>query len=110
MIKIISFEDFKKIYNAIPGEPEFELYFKNTNNTYMIIKYKEAVTFQRCGTMEEKSDEIKYATLDELYNAKLIDGIMLKRDWNLITEIVIDETFNVLLDMENIKEIYDIEI
>lgn len=83
---MISYEEFKRIYNTIPGEPEFRIYLKNKE--YMIIKYEDYVTFQRCGTVDG-SGEIKYSTLDELYNSKSIDNICLKEDWNLIDDIIV---------------------
>ena len=46
---MISIEEFETIYNLIPGEPEFELWFDKDGPSYMIIKYADCATFQRCG-------------------------------------------------------------
>ena len=46
---MLSFEEFTSIYDAAQGEPEFEIYFMNQAKTYMIIKYGDHVSFQRCG-------------------------------------------------------------
>ena len=56
------------------------------NGDYMIIKYSNGPSFQRQG-IEDGSGEIYYNSLDELYEADLIDGINLKRDWYKIREI-----------------------
>jgi len=42
---MICFEKFKKLYNSISGEVEFEVCFNNTTDTYMIIKYLNEVSF-----------------------------------------------------------------
>ena len=99
---MISYEEFKRIYNIIPGEPEISIYLKNKQ--YMIIKYEDYVTFQRCG-INDGSGEIKYQTLDELYNSKSIDNIYLKEDWYLIEDIIIDEIYSVTYDKEEIEEL-----
>ena len=52
----------------------------------MIIIYDDHCSFQRRG-YKDGSGEINFKTLDELYNAELIDNIILSRDWNKITEL-----------------------
>lgn len=37
------------MYDASRDELEFEIYFHNVKESYMIIKYKDGVSFQRCG-------------------------------------------------------------
>ena len=81
---MFTFEDFKK-YCKAPWADEFYLEFKDSLDEYMIIIYDDHVSFQRCGY--EGSGEFEYKDLDELYNADLIDGINLKRDWNNLFEI-----------------------
>lgn len=66
---MISYLDFKIIFNAIDGEPECEIYFKGSDVTYMIIKYDGYVSFQRCGYVVEGSGEFTYKSLDDLYHA-----------------------------------------
>ncbi len=101
---MISFEEFKRIYAIMPGEPEFELYFRHRAETYMIIKYDDCVSFQRCGYIGE-NDEADYRSLDALYAADLIDGIKLGKDWNEIEEIETDSTW--LLSKDD--DVWDIE-
>ena len=84
--KNFDFEEFKRLYDAADGEPEFEIIFKDKKSDYMIIKYSDGPSFQRLG-FEDASGEIYYKNLDELYEADLIDGINLKRDWYQIKEI-----------------------
>lgn len=67
-------------------EAELSLRFADKQCTYMIIIYETYCSFQRCGRGEEMSGEYQFATLDELYQAEQIDGILLERDWDKITE------------------------
>lgn len=66
-------------------EAELSLCFSNKPYTYMIIIYETCCTFQRCD--RGMSGEDLYDTLDGLYQAQLIDGIVLKRDWAQITQM-----------------------
>ena len=65
-------------------EAELRLTFSDKPHEYMIIIYDGRCSFQRCGTEEKQSGEYDYLTLDELYRARLIDSIVLERDWNSI--------------------------
>lgn len=65
-------------------EAELRLTFSDKPHEYMIIIYDGHCSFQRCGTEEQQSGEYDYPTLDELYQARLIDSIVLERDWNSI--------------------------
>ena len=101
------FDLFEKLFNKISGEPEISIYFVDNNNQYMIIKYNNYITFQRCG-IDDGSGEIKYNNLQELFNAKTIDNICLKDDWNKINDIIIDEGLSIKDDLDYIKKIYDL--
>lgn len=85
----LTFEQFKIIYEAIEGEPEFSVYFSNRDEEYMIIKYDERVSFQRCG-VQNGSGEIFFDTLDSLCISKTIDDICLKEDWKNISDIIVN--------------------
>ena len=89
---MISYTKFKELFDSIDSnsEPEIELYFKNKHNTYMIIKYYDYISFQRCGNQEEQSGEIQYKSLDILYNSRTIDNIVLKDEWKNIQDILFD--------------------
>ena len=89
----LSFEQFKIIYDAVRGEPEFEILFWGSDKEYMIIKYADGVSFQRCGFDEEQSGEYLYQDLDHLFLATTIDNICLKRDWKRIEIIIVNNTF-----------------
>ncbi|WP_026659249.1 hypothetical protein [Butyrivibrio sp. AC2005] len=56
---MIDYEAFKKLFCEISGEPEFEIIFRGIKNSYMIIKYDDHVSFQRCGT-NDGSGEYEY--------------------------------------------------
>ena len=91
---MITFERFKEIVKGITdnpsgNEPEILLQFSDRTAEYMIIVYREKCTFQRCG-FKDGSGEVWYRSLDELYETETVDGILLRRDWNKITEIWCD--------------------
>ena len=109
MLVMISFEKFKKLYNSFSGEVEFEVCFNNTADTYMIIKYPNEVSFQKCCDKEHRGEKI-CKSLDELYNSTLHDNICLKRDWNYISDIIIDATWSVVDDKDEIKRIFNITL
>lgn len=106
--EMITYKEFKKIFEAVPGEPEFEFYFYHNDVTYMIIKYDLEVTFQRCGCTSG-SGEIHYTSLDELYRADLIDGLNLERDWDTIELIEMDSSYRIPNDLEDLISDYNIE-
>lgn len=68
-------------------ESELSLYFNNNPNEYMIIIYDDHCSFQRCGNPREASGENNYESLDELYKAQQVDGIVLERDWGTIKDL-----------------------
>ena len=96
---MITLSEFKMIYEIIPGETEFRLSFRGDNHDYMIVKYGDCVTFQRCG-YEDGSDEIEYTDIAELLSSDLIDGINLTRDWDKIENIVADNMLNLTLNAD----------
>jgi len=81
------------------GEPELTLHMYGKE--YMIIGFKNRVTFQRCHsystyngcgtTAFNGSGEFYYNTLDELYNSITVDDILLKRDWDDIDDFNCDD-------------------
>lgn len=106
---MISYLKFKKIFDSISSnlEPEIEFYFKNRTHKYMLIKYSNYVTFGRCGNEEIQSGEIKYNSLDKLYNTKTIDDILLKDEWENIRDILFDGVFSVIDDFDDIINVYN---
>lgn len=93
---MISFREFVEIYESVHGEPEFEIFFSNTEKSYMIIKYDDHVSFQRCGS-NDGSGEYDYSDIQELYSENLVDGICLKEAWNNIITIIVNATFDLSL-------------
>ena len=82
----IGFEEVKEKLSVLAEkgfEPEFRIFLYGKE--YMIIAYRTFCSFQRCG-MTDGSGEIRYASLDELYHAQTIDGIVLEKDWNKIVK------------------------
>ncbi len=80
-----SFEQIKNYLTEILEkfcEPELSLWLNGQN--YMIILYEDFCTFQRCGS---SSEVMEFGSLDELYTAELLDGIVLKSNWVDIEKI-----------------------
>lgn len=90
----MTFEEFKALYDDISREEEYEFFFSDTDKTYMIIKYDDHVSFQRCGA-SDGSGEYNYDSIMELYQTESIDGIYLEKDWGKITAIVADAMFDI---------------
>ena len=101
MFKMITYNQFKKLYNNLKHETEIEIYFKN-NEQYMIIKYDNHLTFGKENGIKEKIK--KYSSIDELYNS------FLNEKWNDITDILIDTTFSVVYNKKEIQYYYNINL
>ena len=102
---IYSIDYVKEVINELVKmgfEPELSLCFRGNESEYMIIVYADHVSFQRCGYYDG-SGEIEYKTLDELFEADIIDGICLKRDWNKIVDILCSPS---MIDFEFKKDKY----
>lgn len=83
MIKC-TFDEIKDmLHESIKKHIEAELSLFIGGKKYMIIIFDDRCSFQRCGAYDG-SGEYYYKTLDELYNAQQVDGIILSRDWNKI--------------------------
>ena len=105
---MISIKEFEEIYNLIPGKPEFELWFDEDGPSYMIIKYADCATFQRCGNGPHSSGEFEYPSLDALLGANLLDGLNLRRDWSRIQGIIASDSWrlNSPNDLQHLKQHY----
>lgn len=76
------FQTIKELLQkSIDNGWEAELTLYMNNKEYMIIIYDDHCSFQRCG-YKEGSGEYDFSSLDELYVAEQVDGIILKRDWD----------------------------
>ena len=84
---MMEFEKFKEIFNNLDGEPEITIKYQDDSSNYMIIKYNNYVTYQKCGI---DAIETKYNSIDELYEN------ILKNNWNKITNIIIDEGIDLI--------------
>lgn len=95
-----SFKDIKeKFVKLIAADCEPELEMRINGKYYMIIGYEGFITFQGNG-----SGEIRFDSLDELYNTETIDGICLARDWDKIEEMHAYE----IEDMDTLLKIYEL--
>ena len=105
---MISIEEFEEIYNLIPGEPEFELWFDEDDPNYMVIKYADCATFQRCDNRPRGSGEFEYPSLDALLSADLLDGLSLRGDWSRIQGIIASDSWclNNPSDLQHLKQHY----
>ena len=115
---IISYKKFLEVFNFMPINSEYEFYFTNTQNTYNVNKYKDEISFARCGYSDEMikngwpvdyrcSEEVFYKNFEELYSIKSVDGICLKEEWKNISDIVVNNTFCLANDDINVLfEVY----
>ena len=71
------------LQKSIENGCEAELTLYMNHREYMIIIYDDHCSFQRCG-YKDGSGEYDFLSLDELYVAEQVDGIILKRDWEKI--------------------------
>lgn len=71
------------LLKSIQNGWETELTLAINNKEYMIIIYDDHCSFQRCGH-RDGSGEYDFSSLDELYVAEQVDGIILERDWGKI--------------------------
>ena len=79
-----NFETIKTLlHKSIENGWEAELTLYINSREYMIIIYDDHCSFQRCG-YKDGSGEYDFASLDELYAAEQVDGIILERDWEKI--------------------------
>lgn len=103
---MISYKKFKELFEVLDSNrsPEIEIIFKNRKDSYVLIKFNEKITF---GNSEKAID---YKDIEEVYNSKTVDNIVLNKEWNNIEDILINMTFSVKNDKAKIKEIYGIEI
>ena len=107
---MITIEEFIDIYNKLDAEkePEIEFAFSNRNKTYMITKYVDMIWLQSIGYVNGKHvNEIKeYKTLEELLYSTSLDGLVLAKEWNYITDIVVNTTFS-LNSPEEVNEMFN---
>lgn len=72
-----------KLNECLKNGLEPELCIKIDGNNYMIIPLKDKISFQLIGNRHEEY----YKNVDELFSSKLINEIILNRDWNKIEDI-----------------------
>ena len=98
---MITYNQFKKLFNNLKHEAEIEIYFES-NERYIIVKYDNYLTFGKENASKEKIKN--YSNIDELYNS------FLSEKWNEITDVLIDLTFSVIDNKEEIKDYYKIDL
>ena len=86
---MITFEEAKKMISALAEYGDVEFCITLDGQEYMIIQYEDHCTFQRCG-YNTGSEEFPYPTIDDLYEAIIVDGICLKECWKQIEFMTID--------------------
>lgn len=82
-----SWEEIKELLEKSISEgfeAELRLGFADKAQEYMLIIYEDGCSFGRCGRPEEQTIE-QFDTLDALYAAEQVDGILLERDWGKIS-------------------------
>lgn len=72
-----------KLNEYLKNDIEAELCIRIKNNKYMIIPLKDKISFQWI----DKTNEIYYKNVEELFSSKLINGIILDKEWNQLKDI-----------------------
>lgn len=93
---MISYDQFKKIFNKLEIESEIEIYFNN-DEQYTMVKKDKIITFGK----NESGLINDYNNLEET---------SLKNEWNNINDVVINFAFSVVDDKNKITEIYGIKL
>lgn len=103
---MITYQQFKDFINSISGgtEPEIEFYFKNIDKTYMLILYKDVITFQECGISKEIIS-VEYKNFDDFANSNKVCGFKLNENWDKVEDIILNGSFSLIYDKwEEIEE------
>lgn len=93
---MISYDQFKKIFNKLEIGSEIEIYFNN-DEQYTMVKKDKIITFGK----NESGLINDYNNLEET---------SLKNEWNNINDVVINFAFSVVYDKNKITEIYGIKL
>lgn len=93
---MISYDQFKKIFNKLEIGSEIEIYFNN-DEQYTMVKKDKIITFGK----NESGLINNYNNLEET---------SLKNEWNNINDVVINFAFSVVDDKNKITEIYGIKL
>lgn len=93
---MISYDQFKKIFNKLEIGSEIEIYFNN-DEQYTMVKKDKINTFGK----NESGLINNYNNLEET---------SLKNEWNNINDVVINFAFSVVDDKNKITEIYGIKL
>lgn len=104
---MITYKEFKKILDEVSDGCEIGIYFNNDLADYLLVKYKDYITVGKFNCT--KNQIYSFNNIDELYNTA-IENMCMKKDWNKITDILIDLTFSVINDKDEIKKIYDVNL
>ncbi len=93
---MISYDQFKKIFNELELGTEIEIYFDN-DEQYMMVKNDNSFTLGKTN-----------GNVINTYNN--LEETLLKNEWNNIDDIVINFAFSVVDDKKKITEIYGIKL
>lgn len=98
----------QKLFCETSGEPEFEITFRGIKISYIIIKYDDHVSFQRCGA-NDGSGEYEYPSFEELCETKSVDDICLRDMWDKIETIIAEATYDLSLpdEVEDFKRFFE---
>lgn len=93
---MISYDQFKKIFNELEIGSEIEIYFGN-DEQYMMVKMDKTFTLGNSngGVINEYND---------------LEETSLKNEWNNINDIIINFAFSVVDDKKKIAEIYGVKL
>lgn len=93
---MLSCDEFKAILERLKPGAEIEIWTKGMTDSYMIIKYRDNVSFQKCGY--PPFDVSEYGSFDELLDEATIEGTAIRQMWDKIGDIVVNNTFSMNVD------------
>lgn len=105
---MITYEKFKELFDRLDSnrKPEIEIYVDGVD--YILIKFENYITYGKWD-LESTSEIYTFDNIDELYEAD-IDGICLKDNWEKVEDILIDLTFSVIDNKEELSKWYKVDL
>lgn len=100
---MIPFEKFKELFNCLDSNRHPEIEIIINGDSYILIKFENYISYGK--DFAPINEVYKLDDIDELYETN-INGICLKDNWNKVEDILIDLTFSVINNKEEINKLY----
>jgi len=104
---MITFDKFKELFNLLDSSNHSEIEIIINNDSYILIKFENYITY---GKEFAPINEIyKFNDIDELYEANIND-ICFKDNWDKVEDILVDLTFSVINNKEELNKLYHVNL